>query len=162
LFLERDILEKDIKIKRLEEQATFIVQELDKFQVCPLRLLSPLHCILWDQTSLQQEKARRETARQQLRQQLSSLATMLHVDLESTQKTYTAELRQLSDDVRAAEQKHNEQKELMRQTMQAETDKLTQLVEGEKQEREAGEEQIISTIEKVFGTYQTGLTALKT
>ena len=39
LSLERDVLEKDIQLKRLEEQAVLLIQQLDLFKVSVLHFV---------------------------------------------------------------------------------------------------------------------------
>ena len=59
------------------------------------------------------------------------------------------------------EAEHQKEQEELNAFITAETSRLNDAVEKERNERSSAEEQIVETVEKVFGSFQEGLAAFQ-
>ncbi|KAA6377394.1 MAG: hypothetical protein EZS28_027077, partial [Streblomastix strix] len=142
--IERDILEKDLQIKRLEEASILLVRQVDLFQ-----------------KSFEEEKQRRQKAEEEILNRVKQLTSQLNEDLTSTSAQISGELKRLKSELSDYAAHHTEARESLSQRVEDETSKLNQALEEERKEREKNEESIINTVEKVFGGFQEGLAVYK-
>ncbi|KAH7822979.1 putative SF-assemblin/beta giardin [Monocercomonoides exilis] len=139
--LENDSLSKDLQIKRLEEQSVLIDQQLKAFI-----------------KSFSEETTRRTNAEQDLSIKIQETEKDLQNQFNNICSVLKSEIEATTSQKKECEDKENNSRTDLEEKISYEAKRLEEGIELEKKLREDNEEQIIATVEKVFGTFQDGLT----
>ncbi|KAK2952187.1 hypothetical protein BLNAU_12890 [Blattamonas nauphoetae] len=142
--IERDVLEKELVISRLDENVTLLAKQIELYQ----------------QTA-SDEIARRTRAEEEMNQKLDSLFAKLNSTIMQRNEATQTTLDEIKTQIETEDEKHTSQKTNLVERINNESQTILSAIETEKNERESEEERVVSLIEEIYSQFQEGMQAFQ-